>query len=213
MEFRGCRYRVPGGFYFDDEWRIRERYWDVRPGDSVVDVGCGFGSYTMPALACGARVAAIDSNRDTLRILEEVAGINGFTVAPIRAAVFNGAERLPLALKRQHHGTAHSPPRRVHWATIDGLSTTGAFGDRVDWMKVDVEGAELGVLQGAERLLARDHPGLIVEDHSRVYGWVRREGITQGVADLLQNHGYRIELVPYHEDGTASRDYLIGTHG
>ena len=39
------------------------RYWQVETGDVVLDIGAGYGSYTLPALACGARVYAIDSNR------------------------------------------------------------------------------------------------------------------------------------------------------
>ena len=214
MKFRGRTYRAPQDFYYDDEVSVREAHWLVDAGDSVIDVGAGYGSYTMPALACGGRVVAIDSNRGALGVLSEVAALNGFTdLATLRMAVFDGHERIPLALKRQHHRSLHSPPRGVHWATLDGLATTGVFGDTVDWIKVDVEGAELGVLRGGIGLLEAHHPTLIIEDHSKVYEWVRRERVASRIADLLHEIGYRIEWVPYAEAGTAPRDYLVGTHG
>jgi hypothetical protein len=39
--------------------------------------------------------------------------------------------------------------------------------ERVDVVKIDVDGAELEVLRGAQRTLERFHPHLFVEVHSR----------------------------------------------
>lgn len=212
FDFRGRPYLAPAGLYYDDETEIRERYWRIQSGDTVLDVGAGFGAYTLPALAQGARVYAIDSNRQTLDGLLETVRLNGFTgVTTLCMAIYDGATHLPLALKRQHTQSAHSPPRRVHWATLDGLVAGGVIQGRVDWVKVDVEGAELGVLRGGKRMLERQHPQLIIEDHSRVYEWVRRMRIASGITDLLHELGYRIQWVPYAEDGTMPRDYLIAT--
>ena len=55
------------------------------------------------------------------------------------------------------------------------------------------------------------HPRLIIEDHSKVYEWVRRAGVASGIVDLLHRLGYRIEVVPYGGGPTPARDYLIGT--
>ena len=212
FEFRGRTYLAPPDLYFDDELEIRERHWRVQPHDTVVDVGAGFGAYTLPALACGARVYAIDSDQPTLDRLLEIADVNGFAqVTALCMAVYDGSIRLPLTLKRQHARSPHTPPRRVHWATLDGLVAGGVIKGRVDWIKVDVEGAELGVLRGGKRMLETSHPKLIVEDHSRVYEWVSRMRIAAKISDLLYGLGYRIEWVPYAEDGTMPRDYLIAT--
>ena len=84
------------------------------------------GPYTLPALACGARVYAIDSNRKVLDELQVAADPNGFTdLTVLCMAVFDGSSRLPLAFKRQHMRSPHSPPRRVHWATLDGIVAGG----------------------------------------------------------------------------------------
>lgn len=55
------------------------------------------------------------------------------------------------------------------------------------FIKVDVEGAEHAVLQGAWRLLAEDHPRLLVEVHSREQ--------EQLCGDVLGGHGYRLQVV------------------
>jgi hypothetical protein len=51
-----------------------------------------------------------------------------------------------------------------------------------DFVKVDVEGTELKVLNGARRLLSERRPHLIVETHSTA--------LEQACADLLGGHGY-----------------------
>jgi hypothetical protein len=56
-----------------------------------------------------------------------------------------------------------------------------------DFVKIDVEGAELSVLRGAERLLASVGPALIVETHEAA---IERECI-----ELLSRHGYRMAVV------------------
>ena len=63
FEFRGRPYKVacvedypdhPTWFTFVDESDVRERFWRIRPGDVVLDVGAAFGSYAVTALAAGA---------------------------------------------------------------------------------------------------------------------------------------------------------------
>lgn len=212
LSLRGRTYNAPAGIYLDDEERIREAYWLIKPGEVVLDIGAGHGSYTLPALAHGARVYAIDSNADALNVLLGAALGNGFTdITTLCMAVYDGAPDIPLALRRQHKRSKHSPPRGAHWATLDGLVAGGVVEERVNWIKIDVEGAELGVLRGAIHLLERNHPRLVIEDHERVYEWTRRMQSANRIYDLLHDLGYRIEVVPYVVDGTPPRGYIIGT--
>ncbi len=46
----------PSVWSFMDEVETRDAWWDIQPGDLVLDVGADFGSYTLPALAMGATV-------------------------------------------------------------------------------------------------------------------------------------------------------------
>lgn len=58
----------------------------------------------------------------------------------------------------------------------------------VDFMKVDVEGAELMVLRGARAILERDHPGLLVEFqelNTRQFGYEPQE-----ITAFLEEVGY-----------------------
>lgn len=51
-----------------------------------------------------------------------------------------------------------------------------------DLLKIDVEGAELSVLHGAQRILAERRPHLVIETHGR--------DVERGCAELLREHGY-----------------------
>lgn len=62
----------------------------ARPGQSVVDVGCGLGSYHRPLYAQGVRVIGIDSSMGMLR---DARGANEAAAPPM---VQSSAEALPL---------------------------------------------------------------------------------------------------------------------
>ena len=61
-----------------------------------------------------------------------------------------------------YNGISLETTEHVTVRTLDERAAEGAIG-RVAAIKIDVEGMELDVLQGAQGLLARDHPALVVE--------------------------------------------------
>jgi FkbM family methyltransferase len=76
---------------------------------------------------------------------------------------------------------------------------------RISFIKIDVEGHELEVLQGARKLLERDHPVLLIEIEER-----HRPGNLMAVPEWLTELGYRAwVLEPRHNLVSASclRDY------
>jgi hypothetical protein len=66
---------------------------------------------------------------------------------------------------------------------------------KVDWIKIDVEGAELAVLRGAEQVIRRERPRLLVENHLFLY-----PSIEQEVKDFVLglDLGYQVETRPHH---------------
>ena len=64
--------------------------------------------------------------------------------------------------------------------------------DRLDRLKMDVEGADLHVLRGLRETLARLQPELFIEDHSR-YGFYSRNDLNA----LLLSLGYDWEDLPH----------------
>jgi hypothetical protein len=109
----------------------------------------------------------------------------------VRAACWNRVE--PVRLEGSHEESERwtakgSKSRRdileVNGVTVDGL-VQGLGLARLDWMKIDVEGAECEVLEGARQVLHRFRPILLVEVH----------GTWERLRTLLDEVGYVIEKV------------------
>lgn len=144
--------------------------FDPKSGDNVVDVGAHLGGYTIRAakkVGRSGRVVAVEPNPDSARILELVLGINGLdNVVVVRSAAWNAGTTLEFTVTPAASSGSHVrgmlPPHAtedLQWITVpakklDDLLLSLEI-DRVDWLKIDVEGAEIEVLEGALETLRR----------------------------------------------------------
>jgi FkbM family methyltransferase len=197
------------GYWFRDEQEIRDRYWHPGPGQVVIDVGCHIGSYSIPALTAGAAVYAVDPDGDRLSQLRRMwHGDPARLITVRRALAENGGytaefwAHLGHADYRQFHA-----PATARFCTLDELAAEYGL-TRLDWVKIDAEGAELGVLSGGTETLTRFRPALLIEAHDRVYKFVADMDSQRKCHDLLAGLGYEIEVVPYDDHPwTADRDF------
>jgi FkbM family methyltransferase len=82
----------------------------------------------------------------------------------------------------------------------------------VDAIKIDVEGAELGVLQGSTKILADSRPVVMFESGPTPDGEVGDS--KQGIYQLLAAHDYRV-LIPNrvaHNDSGLTQDGFLESH-
>lgn len=146
----------------------------LRPGDTFVDVGANVGYLSVVAATLvgpTGKVHAFEPNRELVTLLQESMRENGLTqLHPNEVGLWSEAGELQLRLEPS---SAHSYLRlggaaagavevRVPVTTLDDY-LDGQGQPPVRLVKVDVEGAELHVLRGARRCLARDRPVLVVE--------------------------------------------------
>lgn len=177
----------------------------VSAGDTVVDIGANIGYFTMlmaRAVGPGGRVHAFEPVSENADLLERSVAENRFgdRVVIHRTALGNvpGAAALAtlaLAAGSQNSGgsflagAADVPSghekRIVAVSRLDDI----VFGDRVSLVKIDVEGAEPLVFDGASGLLKRDAPWILSEINAvqlrRVSGATPRELIR-----LMDGLGY-----------------------
>jgi FkbM family methyltransferase len=151
------------------------------PPDAVVfDVGAHAGQYTklLARTARRGRVYAFEPGsyaRSILRAIVWLHRLSNVTVLPIALGGETRLERLTIPIKRAGSfgfGLSHLGARSHRWpavaeeivaqTTIDSVVATLGL-ERLDFIKADIEGWELQMLQGAERALARFRPALLLE--------------------------------------------------
>jgi FkbM family methyltransferase len=142
----------------------------IRPGDTVIDVGANVGLFTL-LLAYQVwevgRVIAYEASPRMLELLRQNVALSWLDdrveIVPKAAAAASG--RLPFLAPRQYAMTGSlrpaEPPTENRGDTVDRIEVdaepldvhVGRF-ERIDLIKIDVEGAEDQVFAGMERLLA-----------------------------------------------------------
>jgi FkbM family methyltransferase len=174
------------------------RGWGVRPGDTVVDCGANIGVFVRHALARRAhRVVAVEPGTLNAACLGRNLGdaiAAGQVIVAVRA-VWDRDEELFLEIvaeanpgsNRIAEGGGAGRGTCVQATTLDRLvAETGL--DRVDFIKMDVEGAERRALAGAVETLRRFRPRLaIAVEHTPDPAENARQ-----VGAFLRALGYRI---------------------
>ena len=144
----------------------------LKEGMSVVDLGANIGYFTLLAarlVGPRGRVLAVEPNPRNVRMIEASRRLNGFehvTVAPVAAGRETGLLVLNTSFS---NGTTSDAPDEIGQLlgaeTVPSLRLDTLLGDdaSVDFIKVDVEGAEYNALLGGERTIRRCRPIIISE--------------------------------------------------
>ena len=174
-------------------------------GDTVIDLGANIGKYTAYAgLLVGkkGKVIALEPFKETFDLLCRNIKQNHLEdlVIPICAAASdkNGRNKMFFL---ENSGEANSLVYnvsdnyvQVNTITIDSLVADMKLSN-VNWMKIDVEGAEYNVLQGAKETLIKNNLNLIVE--------VLKDN-QEKVFSLLKSLGYSISVLESYDDDRFS---------
>jgi FkbM family methyltransferase len=212
MLFDGVTVRVsPLALAIGGSWQVRDQYgrpWTydaelvqffagkVRPGMRIADVGASTGSFSLLPLIVDCWVDAFEPNPLAAAALRANLALNGIEdrvlIREVALTNHNGHARLMVphnpgaagiaCLGQPHYQGLQWHPTEVVASPLD------TFGLDLDLLKIDVEGAELWVLEGAAQTIDRCRPGILVEyndHHTRQCGY-RREAIV----DWLKGHGY-----------------------
>jgi len=198
-----------GWYYVDEEQAVRDAHWHPEAGQVVIDVGCAMGNYAMPALLAGAAVVAIDPDANALQRLQETADANGVShrLTILHMALYDDSGGYDPAMRAALDASKWrdlTPQPGAVFSTLDKVAEDCGL-ERVDWIKMDVEGAELGVLRGGMQTLKNHRPRLLIEDHSLVYPFVKEMESTRQCLELLRGIGYEAEQWPFDE----LRTYLV----
>ena len=185
-------------------WQMMREH--LSAGGTFVDVGAQIGYYTLkaaPVVGARGHVIAVEPNPETLRRLQtnlDASEAKMVTVAPVACsdaeavlelyagpASNTGETSLSKANASQAGVVANT--YKVRARPLDDIVREAGVA-HVDVIKIDVEGAEYMVLQGALQTLDRDHPMLLLELIDR-----QLQSLGSSVAqvtELLKAHGYKV---------------------
>jgi len=210
----------------------------VRPGDICFDVGAEYGLYTYPLahlVGPSGLVHSFEPIPGAARVLSAGVGLFGCgNVRRFEAAVGATSGTGELSLPRRRglpvHGRtflttgAQGLGPNTEFATSDLVRTPVTTIDaiyehfrlpRVDFVKVDVEGAEPQVIDGARHVVETHRPTLLLEIEDRHLAKFGTDGAT--LAGRLHDLGYRMHIWrsgAWHEVDQVTdehRNYLFTT--
>lgn len=172
-------------------------------------------SYVMTQVAPKARIYAFEPSAFTFEVLKTCLAWHRIAdrVTPVHAAVSDHSGEMLLVTPMKTSGrmgrayafVAETAPNGTARPDLDDMGaeiqTTPVVAldafcaehgvDHVDFIRMDIEGAEQKALEGALALIDRDHPHVLIEIHPMMLR-ARFGGSAEAVADVFQSRGYRM---------------------
>ena len=197
-----------------EPWIVQQMTRFLSPGTVFLDVGANVGALSM----VGARLVGETGQVYAVEASLEVAMV---LLANVRHANLQNTFVIPRAVtdasRREHvmvgHGTSNRfvrpepiPAKRCNFEPIltDTLDSMLGHLDRLELIKIDVEGREGSALRGGKELIERTRPAIIAEYHYRSEEY--------WFADDLIAMGYEVSVletdctvVPFGKDHTGLR--------
>ena len=179
----------------------------LKPGMHVVDIGANIGYFTMLSASLvgpTGSVMAIEPNASNAKLLEASRRANSFDMVTVVQAAAGSAIGL-LVLNTAYSNGTTAPlsdnlrslidSTTVPCLKLDDLIATSKF---IDFVKVDVEGAEYKALLGASAMIRRCKPTIVSEFSPDMMPMI--SGV-DGVQYLrfLRDFGYNISVI--EQDG------------
>jgi FkbM family methyltransferase len=178
-----------------------------KEGDVVIDIGAHIGLYTIISSKQAGntgKVVAIEADPDNFELLKRNIALNNLTnVLPLNYAVFSTKTKIKLyeqsasakynSVMLTRANTKNENYAEVNADTLDNILKQNGV-NQVDWIKIDVEGAEFEVLKGSIETLSSKNMSLLVEIHN-----INDPSHYNNVIELLKHHNYEMTFEQLYE--------------
>jgi FkbM family methyltransferase len=186
-------------------------HFTPKQGDIVVDIGAHMGRYTIISskrVGTNGKVVAIEAHPGNFEMLNRNIKLNQLTnVIPLNYAVYSKETKIKLYVPGEESGyTVYNTIMsnrtgnedkfvEVNANTLDYLLQLNQIREEeVNWIKIDVEGAEFEVLKGATNVLSKSKDiELLIEIHG--------PDNYIPVVEFLNLYNFKIEFEKNHESG------------
>lgn len=179
-----------------------EKYYKLQKGDTVVNAGANVGLFTIKAakeVGNQGRVVAIEPDADNVEFLERNvnrAGLKNVIIVP--KGLWRGKDKLKLYLAPSPG--LHSLIKKtesgfviIEVDTLDNILRELGI-KKVDFVKMDIEGAEIQALKGMQEVLQSSDVKLAIEADHEING----EKTVQTVISLLRQMQFEV-----HEENSV----------
>ena len=186
------------------EFKFLERYLQFT--DTVIDIGANIGIYVLWISKFTGNVIAFEPDPTNALRLQQQIDLNNLTVVVERCAVsnVNGTVGFSTGKDMENHIVQDNGKCDVRSVRLDDYGL-----ERIHFLKVDVEGAEILVLQGAERLLS-GHCVDVIQLEFNLGSPSYFGSSDESVLRLLEHHGY--ELFQYSPTQNRLVRFEIGSN-
>jgi FkbM family methyltransferase len=186
-----------------------------KKGDVVVDVGAHIGKYTILAskmVGSQGKVIAIEAHPNNYDLLTKNIVLNKLSnVLALNLAVHSKDTTVKLYDPGQEEGrtiyntimTERKTSDNQNFVEVKAKSLDSILLENgireVNWIKIDVEGAELEVLRGAPNILSSSRDlSLLIEIHNL---GAKHRNLYEPIIELLNLNKYRISFKKTYENG------------
>jgi FkbM family methyltransferase len=191
-------------------------HFHPKTGDVIVDVGAHIGRYSIigsKRVGPNGKVIAIEAHPHNFEILNRNIKLNKLTnVIALNSAVYSKETKINLYTPGQQFGhtiynTIISDRAKkednfveINSNTLDNLlqQQNGISHADINWIKIDVEGAEFEVLKGATAILSKSKDtALLIEVHNLPNG----NNFYSPIIEFLNLYNFKIEFEKTHDGG------------
>jgi FkbM family methyltransferase len=213
--------RINKSDFIPEHEEIIIKQFHVKQGDVVLDVGAHIGKYTIISskrVGPAGKVIAIEADPENFDMLNRNIKLNQLNnVIALNYAAYSQAAKIKLYVADEQSGsplyntitTKRAKPNQkfieINANTLDNLLQLagigregGAGAEEVNWIKIDVEGAEFDVLKGATNILSKSKDiALLIEVHNLSDG----TNLYRPIIEFLSRYNFKIVFEKTYASG------------
>lgn len=194
----------------------------LEKGMNVIDVGAHIGLFTTimaQKVGNAGKVYSFEPTPSTFKLLQKTIEINGLAgvVTPLQRAVSDKSGHTTfyvtdivahnsnsLANNEKRSGNSHGID--VKLTSIDDLKAEFNI-PKIDFLKIDAEGAELSVLKGAAGVIEANKPSMLLALHPEAI--VNFGDSLSQIWDFIKSRGYNV----HYRQQQITKDWFISQTG
>lgn len=182
-------------------------YQKIKNGDVVLDVGSNIGEVllNMAKVNPDGRIYGFEPVKSTFDKLQKNVSLNSFSNIYLnQLAVSDTNETVYYQAKEGHSGgtmmskeSKINSPNFIEAMTLDNFAELNLI-EKIDFIKVDIEGFEMNFIKGALQTLKKHKPSIFIEvDHDKL---IRQNSSPEELLSILKSIGYKVLHVKTNEE-------------